>query len=231
MGEYGNGPWSVNCLEDFLFFCCPECDHRDHSKDSFLQHAFKIHPEAKDVISLLIGVDIKTEVTEDVVEYDIPYNQKDMIDYHVGKKEIINEEEDSIVEYDIPYFGNDINLDYNADLNCEKKELITDEPYNAALKPKYCPTCGKPFSGDNAEQDLKAHIKIHSQPKQKPQYICENCGRDWKYASKLATHKKSCLRNVIPASSNESASINIKEEELSNSVKTEGSLDFNLEYV
>ena len=74
MGDYGKSPWSVKHLEDFLYYCCPECDNREHSKDSFLQHAFEQHPDAKEILSLLIGTDIKSEITE-FIEYDNPIDQ------------------------------------------------------------------------------------------------------------------------------------------------------------
>ena len=80
MGEYGTSPWSVNCLEDFLYYCCPECDTKDHSKENFLQHAFEKHPEAKDILSMLSGINVKKEIVDDVVEYDFPYNENDTID-------------------------------------------------------------------------------------------------------------------------------------------------------
>ena len=32
-------PWIVNNLEEFLFFCCPECDTQSPSKALFINHA------------------------------------------------------------------------------------------------------------------------------------------------------------------------------------------------
>ena len=37
-------PWMVDKLEEFLYFCCPECDEKSQTKDSFLQHALFKHP-------------------------------------------------------------------------------------------------------------------------------------------------------------------------------------------
>ena len=45
-GEIYN-PWIVGRLEEFLYFCCPECDERNQSKELFLQHALTHHPLAK----------------------------------------------------------------------------------------------------------------------------------------------------------------------------------------
>ena len=54
-----NSPWLVNTLEEFLYYCCPECDERDNSKDSFIQHAYEHHPEAKEALEMVIGVKIE----------------------------------------------------------------------------------------------------------------------------------------------------------------------------
>ena len=32
-------PWIVNNLDEFLFFCCPECDTQSPSKALFINHA------------------------------------------------------------------------------------------------------------------------------------------------------------------------------------------------
>ena len=37
-------PWEVaDNLDQFLYFCCPECDEREKSKELFLQHALGIY--------------------------------------------------------------------------------------------------------------------------------------------------------------------------------------------
>ena len=48
--------WSyATTLEEFQFYCCPECDIRDHSRESFVKHALKKHPlSIKCLGSLLI---------------------------------------------------------------------------------------------------------------------------------------------------------------------------------
>ena len=40
-------PWAVHYLEEFLYYCCPECEVKDQSKALFLQHALDKHPKAK----------------------------------------------------------------------------------------------------------------------------------------------------------------------------------------
>jgi hypothetical protein len=46
--EFVRNPWMVSTLEDFLFYCCPECPHKCKSSISFTNHAVKRHPKAKE---------------------------------------------------------------------------------------------------------------------------------------------------------------------------------------
>ena len=46
-------PWEVENVEDFLYFCCPECDVKNHSRDHFLKHAFDQHPKSKEYLEKL----------------------------------------------------------------------------------------------------------------------------------------------------------------------------------
>lgn len=45
--EQKHNPWSVQHLEDFLFFCCPECPDRSSTKKTFINHALHEHPQVK----------------------------------------------------------------------------------------------------------------------------------------------------------------------------------------
>ena len=49
-----HNPWKVENLEEFLHYCCPECDlSREtvfQSKQLFLKHALDEHPEAIDCL-------------------------------------------------------------------------------------------------------------------------------------------------------------------------------------
>ena len=40
-------PWQASSLEDFHFYCCPECpDVKHHAKELFVRHALDQHPKA-----------------------------------------------------------------------------------------------------------------------------------------------------------------------------------------
>ena len=63
MDEVLTNPWANTHLEDFLYFCCPECNIKDQSKESFLKHALDKHPRAK--MHILPDFEIKKELFED----------------------------------------------------------------------------------------------------------------------------------------------------------------------
>ena len=54
-------PWAINAIEEFLFYCCPECEDRHQSKELFFQHAFKRHPHS---INYLLPFKAKKEEQE-----------------------------------------------------------------------------------------------------------------------------------------------------------------------
>ena len=37
-------PWSANSVQDFCFYCCPECSFRSHAMGAFQDHAVEKHP-------------------------------------------------------------------------------------------------------------------------------------------------------------------------------------------
>ena len=39
-------PWKVENFDDFLYYCCPECDFRHEIKTEFIAHAVDHHPKS-----------------------------------------------------------------------------------------------------------------------------------------------------------------------------------------
>ena len=70
-------PWSVPNIEDFLFFCCPECNTRDKLKDAFIQHGLDCHPDSKEDLLRFMSQDLTEnglfqdeKLTENVQDLD-----------------------------------------------------------------------------------------------------------------------------------------------------------------
>ena len=64
--NFQNNPWTVTNLEEFLYYCCPECDiSREtiyQSRELFLKHAFDEHPLSKGCLENVI---VKKEIIEE----------------------------------------------------------------------------------------------------------------------------------------------------------------------
>ena len=46
-------PWDVKSIEDFRFYCCPECSTRNVHRSDFIRHAVTFHPNSKIIIEKL----------------------------------------------------------------------------------------------------------------------------------------------------------------------------------
>ena len=118
-------------LDDFLYFCCPECDLKDQSKSNFLQHALDQHPKANEYVTQLNSFIVKDEPYED------------------DHNEDINNEN-----------AYDIENDYDYMMKCEVK-METKDPLKAEdqvnkIRDNKCDQCGKEYT---TKQQLKFHIQ------------------------------------------------------------------------
>ena len=72
-------PWNIESIYELQYFNCPKCDFKEHSKQTFANHAFKFHPESISSLTnlkdnslddVVIDIsDVKTEITS-VVEIE-----------------------------------------------------------------------------------------------------------------------------------------------------------------
>ena len=63
-------PWNIESLEDFHFYCCPQCEFRNLSKSEFIKHAVMEHPDSQDLIDKLEGKKHLNSVTESIQDSD-----------------------------------------------------------------------------------------------------------------------------------------------------------------
>ena len=89
-------PWQASSLEDFHFYCCPECpDVKHHAKELFVRHALDHHPKATTSIQQFL---IKTEIHEyefeenDNYSYSEEYDDQQQFSNSNIKEEENNEE-------------------------------------------------------------------------------------------------------------------------------------------
>ena len=57
MENSNENPWYVNNIDEFLKYCCPECDENYKSKEPFVLHAFSTHPRSKECLELRMQSD------------------------------------------------------------------------------------------------------------------------------------------------------------------------------
>ena len=71
-------PWTVASLDDFLFYCCPECDYKSITKSVFIKHAVNNHPRSQDVIDSLNS---KTNLTSIKIENENNNDDNNAMDF------------------------------------------------------------------------------------------------------------------------------------------------------
>ena len=76
-----DNPWIVSEVEHFLFFCCPECDFKERSRENFIQHALSHHPNSIDGLAHFM---VKSEKSDKKLELAPKHPTK-------VKKEILDE--------------------------------------------------------------------------------------------------------------------------------------------
>ena len=87
-------PWSVAKLEEFLYFCCPECDAKFSAKEPFVLHAFSTHPRSKECLELRMQSD------NVMVFCTVPQATSFELVQNLNQAGIIIQNNDSIVTYD-----------------------------------------------------------------------------------------------------------------------------------
>ena len=55
-------PWEVPSLDEFLFYCCPECDLRTKERDELYNHAVQRHNHAKVLLHVQEMTYVKQEL-------------------------------------------------------------------------------------------------------------------------------------------------------------------------
>ena len=112
-------PWFVDDLEEFLYFCCPECDERNQSKEIFIQHALDQHPNYKECLSNTLVDKEKNEKiilnNEDYTDFneipsDLSYMKTDYDTSDTVKCEIIDELDNEISKNNCNTIEDELNV-------------------------------------------------------------------------------------------------------------------------
>ena len=116
--QVNNHPWAVSNLEEFHFYCCPECDLKEHAKDKFVKHALEHHSESKHHLGKLL---IKQEIhaVDENNEKKFSGAELEEGDCVTVKEEFKDQEE----EEDEEYYLNDDNAEAFSDGHLLQDEL------------------------------------------------------------------------------------------------------------
>ena len=55
-------PWLITDIEEFHFYCCPECEFKDHTKVIFVHHVLQEHPNAKQFLEINQFIDNNDDI-------------------------------------------------------------------------------------------------------------------------------------------------------------------------
>ena len=161
-------PWNVENLNEFLYFCCPECNLKDRSKMNFFKHALDEHPKAKECVEQFNHFIMKEEPSEEDIEENDNYDMENFDDSYYASEE------------------------HSEMLKCEIKEEpseFSDTNSQVEHKKFPCNLCTKEF---RSKGSLTTHIQaVHEGVK----YPCQFCNKEFNYKYKIKRHN--CQRNLI----------------------------------
>ena len=153
-------PWDVFQIEEFLYFCCPECDERNQSKELFIEHAYINHPNAVEYLQSIqepskpIELDFKEE------EFDNFENDNDICD---NLDQGFEDECSDVVKHEI-----------------NEKPIQNDQPSQSFAKDQFlCELCNEKFEmkQDHATHDEDCHKIIDENDDQDEKYYCNRCDK------------------------------------------------------
>ena len=173
MKPKSESPWSVDNLEDFMFYCCPECNERNWDRDHFLEHAFDKHPLSQEYLQ-------KFKVKEEIVEENNFVKEEGIEEFfeieNVEQEEIHLEKKENLLK---------------SDTEEDKKLPIKKErKVSSTIKLHKCSWCDKAY---DLQWKLKAHIKAkHFEIYEKlpNDNRCHECNKVYSSQDCLKKHQK-----------------------------------------
>ena len=122
-------PWAVDSLDNFSFYCCPECDIRSQNKQEFINHAFSKHPEGAPALYL-----IKDQTVQGVnfplnEELKVESDIKDEIEINFNTSDLLQGEEPMDDDFDY-----DMDDEEAGELKGDFKCLVCERTFDTARK-------------------------------------------------------------------------------------------------
>ena len=173
MKQDSENPWKVSAIEDFQFFCCPECDCRNHSKDDFLAHAFETHPDAKEALKDIFGIYTVIEVKAEKADDDISdIEQRPDLEGNNEPEELFE-----AIPEDDSFFSSE-----NPEIKDTKDPFLSN--FVASIETKSAVSEAKSFPSESSTQSPGSSA-----------FTCKNCKITFCSLTKLVDHKLSVHRS------------------------------------
>ena len=165
-----DNPWNVGKIEEFLYFCCPECDEKNQSRDAFLDHAFSRHSDKIKESAIYFSI------KEEDVKYELGEINEN--EFENGDNSELFDDDYSTSE-EIPYAPEISMTEYSAE-DCNNDLEEVDNIYASSLKSHN----GSEKSGKT--KSLKKHM-LSNHPAKK-EHICQFCNHSFKSKASLCEH-------------------------------------------
>ena len=164
-------PWNVESLENFLYYCCPECDMKQDTKANFIIHAVDAHPNSHPFIPMF---ELKDEKDFGGFDNETLMDQDDSTNIEDVNIEPIKEEDHEDIPEDM------VKVEFSGESQSEPED---SEDF---IRPK-CEDCGKDFS---SKQALKVHKKRFHTIFEQNSLKCTVCNEEFESKHALRDHKK-----------------------------------------
>ena len=198
-----SNPWNFESIEDFHFYCCPECDEKTKLSQDLVNHAVQSHADSipTDILNSFKLTESKTikEENENDVKHENFDEEVDISDADDIQDDLLMPNQDKIDLND----PNKTEIDtFHCDLcndNFIKEEVYLEhfETVHQVVKPNLnikekieCEVCHKSFSHKDS---FRRHLKrIHQITKslKTGQFECEVCHKGYNNKEYLDKHKK-----------------------------------------
>ena len=182
-------PWCVDSLDEFLFYCCPECHEKSTTETAFLSHAVSEHPQS---IAYLVKFNVeKYEILDKIVSYSLE-TKKEVSNQVEEKVEIVkHESENHVIEY------NETDCIGSNELHQSSDESDTDGNVKDHFEFEMDENETNPLYEEIANDVTKSSVK---------EFSCDNCELSYKTAWSLKRHKLiHHTKKLIPKSEEEIA--------------------------
>ena len=175
-------PWLITDIEEFHFYCCPECEFKDHAKVIFVHHVLQEHPNAKQFLEINQFIDnddddihVGTYVKEE--EEDGNYSDFVRVGTYIDTtNQSVIKQEETMVDITKYEFQEDEEVNgFDESFNDEIKEP-------SATKREKCQICQK-WSKNLAYHTCKPNSGKEGQ------YKCPLCEKTFRHQSKLLHHQ------------------------------------------